>query len=318
MLSVNQEALKILNEIQKDPEAFGARIDTLPSGTTLIDTGLEAKGSYDLGLKITEIAMGGLGSTSLIFETYGDITLPIIAVSTSHPSISLFGCQLAGWKIKVGDYVADASGPGRALSLKPKRVFEKIGYRDEFDSAVLLIETSRKPTDDVALEIGKACNVDPRKLYLILTTITSITGFVQISGRIVETALFRLDYLGFDPTKALHGAGYAPIMPLHPDWGKAMGRCEDALTYGGYAHFFVDFENDEKLKEIVEKVPSSKSKTYGKTCYEIYKEVNFDFTKVDLDIFAPAAVVVSNIRSGRTFMAGKINTQVLKESIEMP
>jgi methenyltetrahydromethanopterin cyclohydrolase len=150
-----------------------------------------------------------------------------------------------------------------------------------------------------------------------LTSITSIAGFVQISGRIVETALFRLDYLGFDPLKVLHGAGYAPIMPLHPDWGNAMGRCEDALTYGGYTHFFVDFEDDEKLREIVEKAPSSKSKTYGKTCYEIYKKVDFDFTKVDPDIFAPAAIVVSNIRSGRTYRAGRINNQVLKESIEM-
>ena len=317
MLSVNKEALKILDDILKDPEAFGAEIEVLPSGTTLIDTGLEAKGSYRLGLKTTEIAMGEAGATSLIFANYGDITLPTIAVTTSYPPISLFGCQLAGWKIRVGDYVADASGPGRALSLKPKRIFKKIGYRDEFDSAVLLIETSKKPTDDVALEISKTCNVDPKNLYLLLTSITSIAGFVQISGRIIETALFRLDYLGFDPLKALHGAGYAPIMPLHPDWGKAMGRCEDALTYGGYTHFFVDFEDDEKLREIVEKVPSSKSKTYGKTCYEIYKEVDFDFTKVDPDIFAPATIVVSNIRSGRTNRAGRINAQVLKKSIEM-
>lgn len=317
MLSVNKEALKILEDVLKGPEAFGARVETYPSGTTIIDTGLEVEGSYQLGLKITEIAMGGLGAASLTFMSYGDFTLPTVVVTTDHPSISLFGCQLAGWKIKVGEYVADASGPGRALSLKPKRIFEKIGYRDEFDSAVLLIETSRKPTDDVALEISKACNVNPRNLYLILTSIASIAGYVQISGRIIETALFRLDYLGFDPLKALHGTGYAPVMPFHSEWGKAMGRCEDALTYGGYAHFIVNFENDEKLKELVGKAPSCKSKAYGRTCYDIYKEVNFDFTKVDTNIFAPAMISVTNKKTGKTFTSGSINVGMLKNSMSL-
>lgn len=315
MLSVNKEALKILDMVLRDPEAYGASVDTLASGATVVDTGLKVRGGYMLGLRITEIAMGGLGHASLTHVAYGDLVLPTITVATDHPSIALFGCQLAGWRIKVGDYTADASGPGRALSLKPKRVFEKIGYRDEFDSAVLLLETSRKPTDEAALEISKACGVEPRNLFLLLTSIISMAGYVQISGRIVETGLFRLDYLGFDITKVLYGTGYAPIMPLHRDWGKALGRCEDALTYGGVTHFVVDVENDEELRGIISKAPSSVSKAYGKPCYEIYREANFDFTKVDMDIFAPAVISITNKRTGNTFSSGRINVEMLKESL---
>lgn len=314
MLSINRLAYKLVEELLSEPELYRIEVSRLPCGSTVIDTGLEAPGGYAAGLMVTRIAMGGAGEAHLSYADYGGLKLPTVVVSTDHPAIALFGAQLAGWRIKAGDYTADASGPGRALALKPKKVYQKIEYKDESDVAVLLLETDRKPTDEAARFIAEKCGVDPRDLYLLLTSTTSIAGMVQISGRVVETGLFRLDVLGLDLKKVEYGVGYAPIMPVHSDWGKAMGRAEDALTYGGVTHFIVD-EEEEVLKELAEKAPSSTSKEYGKPSYEIYKAVNFDFTQIDPALFAPAVVGLTSLRTGATYITGEVNPEIIKRSI---
>jgi len=315
LLSINKRAFEIVQSLLADPDAYGINIEHLPSGPTVIDTGLNARGGYATGLRVTEIAMGGLGSATITMMDYEGLKLPSIFVETSYPKIALFASQLAGWKIKSEGYTADASGPARALSGKPGSVFRKIGYRDVSDIAVLLLETESKPSDAVALEVAKACNVDPKNLYLVLTSTTSLAGSIQISGRIVEIGLFRLDFLGLDPDLIVYGSGCAPIMPVHPDLGRSMGRSEDALSYGGITNFVVDLADDQTLKEYAEKAPSSNSKDYGKPSYDIYKTVNFDFTKVDPAMFAPAVMTINNRRTGSFFTAGRVNADVLKKSL---
>lgn len=315
MLKVNKEAMKIVSTLLENPELYGVTEKRLACGATIIDTGLQTNGSYQAGLMVTEIAMGGLGKATLTVANFGELTLPSIIVETSHPTVALFGCQLAGWRIKLEDFAADASGPGRTLSGKPGSVFRKIGYRDSSTESVLLLETKQPPDEKAATEIAKACNVSPPDLYLLLTTTTSLVGTVQISGRIVETGLFRLDFLGFDCGKVLSGIGSAPIMPPHPDHGVAMGRCEDALTYGGFAHFEVDHQSDPELQEYVWKAPSTNSKDYGKNSYQVYKAVNFDFTQIDPAIFAPAKLCITNKRTGTVFSKGEINSEVLSRAL---
>lgn len=314
-VSVNREAFKIVKELLDRPEYYKVSISKLPSGATVIDTGLDAVGGVEAGLKITEIAMGGLGSTSITHFDYAGLQLPVVTVHTDHPAIALLGSQLAGWSISVGDFFGMASGPGRALALKPKKVFEKIDYRDESDVGVLLIETEKKPTDEVAKEIGRKCGVNPENLYLILTTTVSIAGAVQVAGRIVETGLYRLDYLEFDPKKVISGTGFAPIMPIHPDSGVTLAREEDALIYGGVTHYLVEHDDDDELKQLISSAPATTSKGYGRTSYDILKEVNFDWSKLDPAFFAPGYISVSNVKSGHTFKAGKVNPDVIKQSL---
>lgn len=315
MLSINRLAYKLVEELMAEPDYYGITVERLPSGATVIDTGLEAPGGYEAGLMTTRIAMGGAGTASLGYADFGGVKLPTVVVSTDHPAIALFGAQLAGWRIKPEGYTADGSGPARALALKPKKVFRKIKYRDEADVAVLLLETDRKPPDGAALFVAEACGVTPENVYLLLTSTTSMAGMVQISGRVVETGLFRLDILGLDLKKVLYGVGYAPVMPVHTDWGRAMGRAEDALTYGGVTSYVVD-EDDEVLRDLAEKAPSSNCKEYGKTSYEIYKAVDFDFTQVDPALFAPAVVTLTSARTGSVYTEGEINTEVIKNSIQ--
>ncbi len=314
MLSINKLAYGLVEEFLEAPEYYGVAVERLPSGATVIDTGLEAPGGYEAGLMTTRVAMGGAGTASLGYADFGGLKLPTVVVSTDHPAIALFGAQLAGWRIKPEGYTADGSGPARALALKPKKVFQKIDYRDEADVAVLLLETDRKPPDSAALFVAEACRVRPEDVYLLLTTTTSMAGMVQISGRVVETGLFRLDVLGLDLKSVRYGVGYAPIMPLHTDHGVAMGRAEDALTYGGVTSYVVDDE-EGVLEEMAEKAPSINCKDYGKTSYEIYKAVDFDFTQVDPALFAPAVVTLTSARTGATFTCGEVNSGVIRNSV---
>ena len=316
MVSINKLALKWVKKLIEDPDYYRVTVEKLPSGATVIDTGLEVHGGYEAGLMATRIAMGGAGTAEINYADYGGLKLPTVVVTTDYPAIALFGAQLAGWRIKPEGYIADGSGPARSLAIKPKDVFKKIEYQDQSDIAVLLMEAEKLPPDSAAHYIAERCNVKPEDVYMVMTTTTSLAGMVQISGRIVETGLFRLDLLGLDPKKVLYGAGYAPVMPLHSDGGVAMGRAEDALTYGGVTNFIVD-EPEEVLKDIAEKSPSSNSKDYGKTSYEIYKAVDFDFTQIDPALFAPAAMTLTCYKTGATFSCGEVNNEIIKRSALM-
>jgi len=307
-------ALKHVRQFLDEPEYYNVIVERLPSGATIIDTGLNAVGGYEAGLMTTRVAMGGAGAVGLGYADYGGLKLPTVVVSTDYPALSLFGAQLAGWKISVEDYTGDGSGPARALALKPKKVFQKIEYKDSADVAVLLLEGHKKPTDTAARFIAEACGVRPENVYMLLTTTTSMAGMVQISGRVVETGLFRLDVLGLDLKKVRYAVGYAPIMPLHVDGGKAMGRAEDALTYAGVTSYVVD-EDEPVLRQMAANAPSSNCQDYGKTSYEIYKAVDFDFTKIDPALFAPAVVTLISAKTGAAFINGKINDEVIRSSV---
>jgi len=76
----------------------------------------------------------------------------------------------------------------------------------------------------------------------------------------------------------------------------------------------VNCENEEELAKTVEKAPSKASKDYGRPFLEIFKAAGYDFYKIDPNIFAPAVVIVNNLKTGNTFRAGEINLSALKES----
>jgi methenyltetrahydromethanopterin cyclohydrolase len=201
------------------------------------------------------------------------------------------------------------------LALKPRELYEKIRYKDEADVAVLVLETSKKPPDEVIQKISKQCKVAPKSLFLILVPTTCLAGSTQVSGRIVETGLHKLLKLGLDPQIVKYAWGYAPIAPVHPRFDEAMGRTNDAILYAGTAYYVVSYEDDEKLESLVNKAPASASKSYGRPFLEIFKEVGYDFYKIDPGLFAPAVIVVNNAETGKIFRTGSLSIEVFKRSI---
>ena len=314
-LSVNQSAQRLVKKLCDNAEEYGVIVKETKLGATLIDAGIKAKGGFLAGKIITEICLGGYGKARIFCNRQGDLELPSVFVYTDHPVIATLGSQFAGWQIKSGDYFALGSGPARALAMKPKELYEKIGYEDEADVAVLVLETSKEPPEDVTALVAKECRVTQDSLYMIMVPTTSIAGATQISGRIVETGLHKLMELGFDPKLITHGWGYAPIAPAHPKFAEAMGRTNDAILYGGMACYTTSYEDDGRLRELITKAPSQASKSYGRPFFEIFKEAGYDFYKIDPRLFAPAIMVINNVKTGNTFRAGKINVDVLKQSL---
>jgi len=315
MESVNEKAVKLVQKLIDEKKDFKVEVYEGAGGSIIIDAGVKVDGSISAGLIITEICMGGLGKAKLTHQSFGKIVLPAVFVETDYPAISTLAAQYAGWRIKVGDYFAMGSGPARALSLKPKEIYERINYKDEAKHAVIVLESDKLPTTEALNYIAEKCKVELKNLYVIVTPTSSLAGSTQISGRIVETGIHKLNELGFDPKMILHGSGYAPIAPIHPESMKAMGRTNDALYYGGVTFYIVSFDDEEKLKKIVKQTPSSTAKDYGRPFYKILKDANFDFYQIDPNLFAPAKVIINNIKSGFTYTAGEVNEKVLLETM---
>jgi methenyltetrahydromethanopterin cyclohydrolase len=314
-LSVNRNAWSLAKKLCAKAEEFGVVAKETKSGATLIDAGIEAKGGILAGRIITEICLGGYGKAKIFYREYDGLELPSIFVHTDHPAIATLGSQFAGWQIKVDKYTAMASGPARALALKPRELYEKIQYTDTSHVAVLVLETTKEPPKELIKQISDECKVKPKNLILILVPTSTIAGSTQISGRIVETGMHKLMEVGLDPKLITHACGYAPIAPVHPKLAQAMGRTNDAIMYAGVAYYTASYDNDEELRKLVKKAPSSASQSYGKPFMEIFKEAGYDFYKIDPGLFAPAVLVVNNAKTGSTFKAGKIDVDVFQRSI---
>jgi methenyltetrahydromethanopterin cyclohydrolase len=79
-------------------------------------------------------------------------------------------------------------------------------------------------------------------------------------------------------------------------------------------YYTVEYDDEEALKKILRQAPSRASKDYGKPFLQIFREADRDFYKIDHNLFAPATLIVNNIKTGRTFSIGQKNFEALKES----
>lgn len=312
--SVNRLALQLSQEMINDPELYAVKVKKTAHGATIIDAGIDVEGGFQAGRLVTEICMGGLGKAEITSAEYGNLVLPTILVYTDHPAIATLGSQLAGWHLTEGKYSAIGSGPARALALKPKRIYQEIGYKDKFDRAIVSLETEEFPPQEVVKRISKDCGIKPEKLTIVLTPTNSLAGATQISGRIAEEGTHKLRKLGLDPNEIMHAWGRAPIPPLHKKLISMMGRTNDAILYGGTFYCTVESDDEERLARIVEKAPSSASESYGRPFLDIFQEANCNFYKISSDLFAPAVVMVNNVETGQTFRSGEINVKMLKKS----
>jgi len=314
-LSVNYSAWQLAKKLCEESEEYGVGVKETISGATLIDAGIKAKGGFLAGKIITEICLGGLGKAEIFTSRYNNLELSTISVYTDHPAIAALGSQFAGWQIRVGNYFAMGSGPARALALKPRELYERIGYVDEADVAVLVLETAKEPPESVVTYIANQCRIAPDRLVLILVPTTTVAGSTQISGRVVEEGIHKLTKLGLDPKLIIRACGYAPIAPVHPNFAEAMGRTNDAIIYAGVTCYTVRYNDDNKLRELVNKAASLASENYGRPFIKIFKEADYDFYQIDPGLFAPAVLIVTNVKTGSIFKAGKINLEVFKQSI---
>lgn len=309
MLSVNQRAQKIAEEMVARQEELRIRVRRLENGARVIDAGVEVTGSVEAGIAFSEICMGGLGRVEVRMGR-----LPEVFVRTDHPLIACMASQYAGWAVKVEKYFAMGSGPARALSRGVEKLFGELGYQDRSEVAVLALETRKLPDEKVAEFVAGKCGVKPENLTLLVAPTASLVGSIQISARVVETGVHKLHEVGFPLQKLVSGLGRAPVAPVARNDLEAMGKTNDCVLYGGRTVYFVEAE-DQEVERVIAEVPSSSSRDYGSPFLELFERYQRDFFKIDPKLFSPAEITVNNLRTGRTFHAGGINEEVLERSL---
>jgi methenyltetrahydromethanopterin cyclohydrolase len=313
-LGLNERAWEIADRMAAHAEATRVVARTLPGGARVIDAGIAAPGGYAAGLALAEICMGGLGHVDYTPLVIGGETWPGVRVWTDHPAVSCMASQYAGWAIQVDKYFAMGSGPLRAHARVERELFAKLGYAETARRGVLVLETRSTPTEAVAAWVGAKAGLAPPQLTFVVAPTASLAGGVQITARILETGLHKMDTLGFDLKKIVSGIGTAPLPPVAKHDLRAIGRTNDCILYGGQARYTVNAE-DAELAELVPKIPASASKDYGTPFYETFKRYDGDFYKIDPLLFSPAEVWLTNVQSGKTYHAGQVNPEVLRASL---
>lgn len=314
-LRLNPRAAVLADAMAADAALLGVAATRLEGGARFIDCGIEARGGLEAGRLLAEACLGGAGRVALTSLDVDGLRLPGVTVSTDHPALACLASQYAGWAVKPEGFFAMGSGPLRAIARVEEELYARLGYSEPADGpGVLVLETRSKPDAAVAAWLAGKSGVAAEQLTLLAAPTASTAGGVQISARVVETALHKLSELGFDVARIVTGFGSAPLAPIAKNDVRAIGRTNDCILYGGSVHLTVDAE-DEELGALAPRVPSSSSRDYGTPFYDLFQRYGGDFYRVDPHLFSPARVCLTSLRSGRSFEAGRLDAEVLRRSL---
>jgi methenyltetrahydromethanopterin cyclohydrolase len=313
-LRLNERAVALADAMLEDADRLRVRRVILTNGARIIDAGAEVDGGYAAGLELARICMGGLGDVAYTTVPIGSRSWPGVLVSTDHPAVACMASQYAGWAVQVDKFFAMGSGPLRAHARVEKELFHKLGYEETAKRGVLVLEGRKLPTEAVAAWVAEKAGLEPSMVTFVIAPTASIAGGVQISARILETGLHKMETLGFDVRRIVAGFGTAPVPPVAKNDLRAIGSTNDCILYGGQTHYTVRAGDDE-LAELAAKVPSTASRDYGTPFYDIFQRYEGDFYKIDPLLFSPAEVWLTSVETGRTFHAGHLNPEVLEASL---
>jgi methenyltetrahydromethanopterin cyclohydrolase len=319
--SVNKLTQPLVKQLVDSTDKLRLGVEKLDNGCTIVDAGIKVPGGIEAGRIIAEICLGGMGTVTIIHSSYTAHWPLSVNVHTDNPVLSCLGSQYAGWSLSHEKYYALGSGPARAMATKVKNgqqepveeLYKELGYQDEADATVLVIENDALPPIQIVEKVATACKVDPSRLTIIITPTSSLAGGIQVVARVLEVALHKAHALHFPLENIIDGSGCAPLCPPHPKFVKAMGRTNDAILFAGQVHLFVN-GSDEAAKKLAKELPSSTSKDYGKPFADIFKQYEYDFFKIDPMLFSPASIIVTAIDSGKSFRAGKLDNDLLDQS----
>jgi methenyltetrahydromethanopterin cyclohydrolase len=306
-MNLNENAVKIAKELIERKDELKIEHFELVGGAKIIDCGVNAEGSLEAGRLFALACMGGLADIEI---KEGDLALEEVIVKTEHPAVSCLASQKAGWCIDTEGYFALGSGPARILARKPAETIEKVGYIEKSDTALIALESAKFPPAEICDMIARECGIEPSGLYVLIARTASLAGTIQISARMVETCLFKMDHLGYDTNTVKSASGTAPIAPLIGDDNLMMGLTNDMIIYGSSVSLHAETGFD------VKKIPSSSSPAYGKPFAEIFKDAGYNFYKIDAGIFAPAEVTIENTQTKEIKKSGSIDQEIIKKVTE--
>ena len=311
-MELNQRAWRLCDDVAARADELRCVVSRCESGARIIDCGVRAAGGLELGRRLAEICMAGLGRVSFVTarpELGGGLAVMTV---TDQPVAACMAAQYAGWRITGEKFFAMGSGPMRAAAGR-EDLFDAIGHREKPDVAVGVLETAAAPPPDVCRETAEKCGVAPEKLTLLVARTASLAGTIQVVARSVETALHKLHELGFDLSRVVSGAGTAPLPAIAADDLTGIGRTNDAILYGAEVTLWVHGD-DESLSKIGPQTPSTASRDHGQPFAEIFKHYGGDFYQIDPHLFSPAVVRFVNLDTGSTIRFGRLDHEPLRAS----
>ena len=310
--SVNALTNPLVEQLLSNAKELRLGVERSVNGATIIDAGIDYDGGLEAGRLIAEICMGGLGHVSLQTSTTFSHWPWMLSVHSNNPILSCLGSQYAGWSLAHEKFFSLGSGPGRALAGR-EDLFKELGYKDQSNSACLVLESDKAPPIEVIEKVSRDTGVSIENLTFILTPTRSLSGTVQIVARVLEVAMHKIHTLHFPLDHVVDGMASAPVPPPSPDFLTGMGRTNDAILFGGHAHLFVKGSDDAAVA-LAKALPSNSSRDFGRPFAEVFKSVNMDFYKIDPMLFSPAAVTVTALESGNTFTGGALDAALIDQS----
>jgi len=322
-LSVNALCRPLVQRLVADAARLRIESRTTDEGVRIVDAGIAVPGSVEAGLAVAEICTAGLARFHLRADSSNTGWPTWIDVHSAQPVLACLGSQYAGWSLSASKeetggkkFFALGSGPARALAAR-EDLFGELGYRDRADTGCLVMEVDRPPPPVVLQKILRDCGLAAEGLTVILTPTASAAGTTQVVARVLEVALHKVHVLGFPLQAVISGSGTAPLPAPAADSGAAMGRTNDAILYGGQVHLLVDGSDDD-VRDLAKRLPSVNSRDYGRPFADIFRDYEYDFYKIDPELFAPAEVFVSSRTTGGTWHAGGTNLALLVRQWSRP
>ena len=311
-MNLNKRALQRCEALIDDATALHAAILRDESGARVVDCGVHVPGGLQAGKTLAEVCLAGLGTIAF---TPPDPSLPgllSLTVQTDQPVAACMASQYAGWQVARDDFFGMGSGPMRAVRGK-EELFESIGFRENAEHVVGVIESGRLPPKEVCHLIADECRVPAEQLTLLVAPTASLAGTVQVVARSVETALHKMHEIGFPIQQVVSGFGVAPLPPIAENDLSGIGRTNDAVLYGGRVTLWVRGQ-DALLRELGPRIPSNASSDHGQPFISIFERYDRDFYKIDPMLFSPATVTLVNVDTGQSYHFGELLPKVLRQS----
>ena len=259
--------------------------------------------------------MAGLGDVSFVPRRSEFGSGLSVATRTDHPVAACMASQYAGWPIAGEKFFAMGSGPMRTARGR-EELFQHIGFQEQAEHAVGVLESGKLPSGDVCEHIARECHVELEELTLLVAPTASIAGSVQVVARSVETAMHKLHELGLGLERVVHGTGSAPLPPVAANDLQGIGRTNDAILYGGEVTLWLRGD-DDSLRDLGPQIPSNASSDYGQPFGELFERYGRDFYKIDPLLFSPALVTLVNLDTGRQHQFGELRPDILALSLEL-
>ncbi len=312
MLSLNEAAWQICDQLAAQAGLLQLQVSSGPLGARLIDCGVKAPGGLEAGRRVAEICLAGRAQVDLTYAPDGIWPGPQVTIRSDWPVTACMSSQYAGWMLQAEKYFAMGSGPMRAAAGREK-IFTDVPPEPGARRVVGFLETSALPPEAVIANIASSCNVSGENITLVLARTACLVGSVQVVARVVETALHKLHELGFPLENIESAMGQAPLPPVAKNDAAAIGWTNDAVLYGGAVSLYVRCD-DAELVKLGPQVPSCASRDFGEPFGDIFKRYEYNFYKIDPLLFSPAMVTFHNLNTGKTHRFGGLRGDILASS----